>query len=100
MTDAYLELIGRLLEIIGDVDNEYAVEALIEPVLKQICKKVGLMTDDDDDDIILSIRCDDRVYEARLHIDTQTAVRFEEIWRAPDTYADLFDDDELSPDSV
>jgi putative aminopeptidase FrvX len=94
MTDAYLELIGRLLEIMGDVGNEHAVEALIEPVLKQICKKVGLMTDDDDDNIILSIRCDDRVYEAKLHVDISTSVRFKEIWRAPDTYAYLFDEDE------
>jgi hypothetical protein len=93
MTDAYMELIGRLLEIIGEVDDVHTVETLIEPVLKRMCKNVGLMTEEDED-VILTIMCGDRVYEAKLHVNASTSVRFKEIWRAPDTYAYLFDEDE------
>jgi hypothetical protein len=96
MADAYMELIGRLLRLLGEVDSVYTVEALIMPVLKHICKRVGVSNEeyDEDENAILTIMCDDRVYEARLAMNVTTSVRFREIWRAPDTYAYLFDEDE------
>jgi hypothetical protein len=96
MADAYMELIGRLLRLLGEVDSVYTVEALIMPVLKSICKRVGVSNEeyDEDENAILTIMCDDRVYEARLAMNVTTSVRFREIWRAPDTYAYLFDEDE------
>jgi len=96
MADAYMELIGRLLRLLGEVDNVYTVESLILPVLKSICKRVGVSDEEYDEDeiAILTIMCDDRVYEARLAMNVSISVRFEEIWRAPDTYAYLFDEDE------
>jgi hypothetical protein len=96
MADAYMELIGRLLRLLGEVDSVYTVETLIRPVLKSICKRVGVSDEeyDEDENVILTIMCNDMVYMARLAMNVTTSVMFREIWRVPDIYRYLFDEDE------
>ena len=91
-----MELIGKLLRLLGDASDVSEVETFIGPILKKMCSRAGVVADDEsNDEVILTIMCNDRVYEARLSVDTVSTIRFKEIWRAPDTYAYLFDEDDV-----